>query len=292
MTRSVIAKLPSRLSFCAISLAAMVIYNFWLSQNVEAHLIILGLLLAITGLPHGAIDPAIARQAGWWEGGFGLLIFSLGYLALAVMVVAVWLIAPALFIVPMLAFSVWHFSEDWHSHFDRWTSLAISSSVICLPALFHPEEVLIIFEVLTPAASQIIVDSMGSISVVTTIAVCILCLRARRAGITAHLELAVLFYSAYSLPPIAHFTVYFCVLHSSLHLGRSLKKLGVTNVLVYAVPFTLLSFVLGSILFIALPDIDVSSQLIQVIFVGLFALTVPHMILISLLNQEQERAIQ
>jgi len=164
--------------------------------------------------------------------------------------------------------------------------------VICLPALFHAEEVLIIFEVLTPAASQIIVDSMGSISVVTTIAVCILCLRARRAGITAHLELAVLFYSAYSLPPIAHFTVYFCVLHSSLHLGRSLKKLGVTNVLVYAVPFTLLSFVLGSILFIALPDIDVSSQLIQVIFVGLFALTVPHMILISLLNREQERAIQ
>jgi len=35
MTRSVIAKLPSRLSFCAISLAAMVIYNFWLAKMLR-----------------------------------------------------------------------------------------------------------------------------------------------------------------------------------------------------------------------------------------------------------------
>ncbi len=292
MTRSTIAKLPARLSFCVISVIAIATYNFWLRENFEAHLIILGFLLALTGLPHGAIDPAIARQAGWWEGAFGLLIFSLGYLALSVMVVAVWLIVPELFFVPMLIFSAWHFSEDWLDYFDRLACLAISSSVITLPALFYPEELLAIFAVLTPATGQIIVDSMRLVSVVSTLAVCALCLRAQRPNIVVLLELAVLFFSAFALPPIAHFTVYFCVLHSPIHLGRSLKKLGITKTLVYAVPFTVLSFVFGIILFISLPDIDVSSRFIQVIFVGLLALTVPHMLLIGLLNQQQERTVQ
>ena len=49
MTRSSVAKLPARLSFCVITLAAIAIYNFWLSENVEAHLIILGVLLAPVG---------------------------------------------------------------------------------------------------------------------------------------------------------------------------------------------------------------------------------------------------
>ena len=29
---------------------------------------IFGMLLALTGLPHGAVDPAIARHAGLWRG--------------------------------------------------------------------------------------------------------------------------------------------------------------------------------------------------------------------------------
>ena len=41
--------------------------------------------------------------------GTGLLKFSLGYLALSVAVVGVWFVLPELFIVPMLAFSAWHF---------------------------------------------------------------------------------------------------------------------------------------------------------------------------------------
>jgi len=291
MIRSSVAKLPTRLSFCVITLAAIAIYNFWLSENLEANLIILGVLLGMTGLPHGAIDPAIARHAGRWEGAFGLLIFSLGYMTLSVIVIAVWLIVPELFIVPMLVFSIWHFSEDWLDYFHRKASLAISTSVITLPALFYREELLAIFAVLTPSGYQIIVDTMGLVSVVSSLAICTFCLRAHRPSKTALIELTVLFCSAFALPPIAHFTVYFCVLHSPLHLSRSLKKLGIKKTLIYAVPFTVLSFVLGAILFISLPTIDVSTQFIQVIFVGLLALTVPHMLLISMSNYKHDRTM-
>ena len=64
-----------------------------------------------------------------------------------------------------------------------------------------------------------------------------------------------------------------------------MEQLGLAETLVYAVPFTVLSFVLGAGLFLSLPDIDFSFQLTQVVFVGLFALTVPHMLLIGVLSQ-------
>ena len=65
-----------------------------------------------------------------------------------------------------------------------------------------------------------------------------------------------------------------------------MEQLGLVKTLVYAVPFTMLSLGAGALLFASLPDIDISFQLIQVVFVGLFALTVPHMLLIGVLNQD------
>ena len=169
MARSALAKPPARLAFSVLSVIAIGGYNVWLRGNIEAQLLILGLLLAMTGLPHGAVDPAIARQAGLWRGVRGLVKFSLGYLAMSVAVVGVWFILPELFIVPMLSFSAWHFSGDWQRYFGRVPSLAISTSVITLPALFYPAEVLAIFAVLAPAGSQIIVDGMVVLSVASSL---------------------------------------------------------------------------------------------------------------------------
>lgn len=100
-------------------------------------------------------------------------------------------------------------------------------------------------------------------------------------------ELVALLFAAIALPPIAYFTVYFCFLHSPLHLKNSLEKLGVFEILLYAIPFTILSMGGGAYLFMSLPRIEISYQLMQVVFVGLFALTVPHMLLIALINQKQ-----
>ena len=288
MARSTLAKPPARLAFSVLSVIAIGGYNVWLRGNIEAQLLILGLLLAMTGLPHGAVDPAIARQAGLWRGVRGLVKFSLGYLAMSVAVVGVWFILPELFIVPMLSFSAWHFSGDWQRYFGRVPSLAISTSVITLPALFYPAEVLAIFAVLAPAGSQIIVDGMALISIVSSLIVFYCCLKTRQQSVTVLAELVILFCTAYALPPIAYFTVYFCLLHSPLHLNQYMEQLGLVETLVYAVPFTMLSFGAGALLFVSLPDIDFSFQLMQVVFVGLFALTVPHMLLIGVLNRDSQ----
>ena len=135
---------------------------------------------------------------------------------------------------------------------------------------------LAIFAVLAPAGSQVIVDAMVLLSVASSLTVAFCCFKTQQSSVILLAELVVLFCAAYALPPIAYFTVYFCLLHSPLHLNQSMEQLGLAETLVCAVPFTMLSFGAGALLFVSLPDIDFSFQLMQVVFVGLFALTVPH----------------
>ena len=81
MVKLNIAQLPARAAFSLIALVAMAGYHLGTRDDVEVQLIILCALLALTGLPHGAIDPAIARKAGLWSGLTGLLTFSAGFSA-------------------------------------------------------------------------------------------------------------------------------------------------------------------------------------------------------------------
>lgn len=292
MARITIVRIPPRSYFTIIALIIVSVYGLWLSERVELQLVILCFLLVLTGLPHGAIDPAIAKHAGLWRGVVGLLKFSLCYLTLSVALVGVWFILPELYIVSMLILSIWHFSGDWIGYFSRFSSLAISASVITMPSLFHPSEVLVIFSVLAPVSSQIFVDGMVILSKMSLLAMSIVFLKGGRPPFSVLAELIVLLIAAFVLPPIAYFSVYFCLLHSALHLHRSLEQLGTINTLKYAVPFTALSCLFGISLYFSLPDIEFSFHLIQVVFVGLFALTVPHMLLTGILNTGLHRNLR
>jgi Brp/Blh family beta-carotene 15,15'-monooxygenase len=264
-------------------------YHLWMKDDVEVQLIILCALLVLTGLPHGAIDPAIARKAGLWSGPTGLLTFSAGYLALAVIAVGIWFALPELFIVPMLALSAWHFSGDWSAYFSRPVSIAISASVITLPSIFYTQEVLARFNLLAPTYGSTIVAGMAVFSILSTLYAFFCCFKKSHTSQTVLAELAVLFCAAMTLPPVPYFTVYFCLLHSPLHLSKSLEQLGWLETVVYAVPFTVLSLAAGGIFLLGLPDMKFSFQLTQIIFVGLFALTIPHMLLVGTLNKGKNR---
>lgn len=279
--------LSTRLRFSLISLIAIAGYNFWLKEDLQIQLFILIILLISTGLPHGAIDPGLARRVGLWSGGRGLLKFSIGYLLISLMIVAFWFLLPGLIVILMLFLSAWHFSADWTEYYPRLACLAISTAVICLPTLFYPSDCIEIFNVLAPMSSYMIVSTMAVLSIAATLFVSLFILSSRKKNVAVIIELVALLLVAIALPPIAYFTVYFCLLHSPLHLKNSLEKLGYFEVLLYAVPFTILSLGGGAYLFMFLPRIEISYQLMQVVFVGLFALTVPHMLLINLINQKK-----
>ena len=63
--------------------------------TIHAELMIAAVAISVLGLPHGALDPWIAWRAKIFETPLGLLSFLAGYIALCLIGLGVWSIAPS-----------------------------------------------------------------------------------------------------------------------------------------------------------------------------------------------------
>ena len=101
-------------------------------------------LLAVVfiGLPHGAMDGALAMHFGWTSRPALVSMFLIAYVGLAGVVVLAWALAPVLTFIAFLAISVYHFGRGrllcrcWKNHRrehgswragDRWYQSTSSS---------------------------------------------------------------------------------------------------------------------------------------------------------------------
>ena len=87
------------------------------------------------------------------------------------------------------------------------------------------------------------------------------------------------------LPPLVSFSIYFCIIHSPRHIFIILNKMNshdrlraIKETIFYSLTAFLLMFTVGY--FLANSYI-ITDSIIKVVFIGLAALTVPHMILID-----------
>ena len=85
-------------------------------MGLSAALLELGVLnlvgifgIVMIGLPHGALDGAVAMHIGLVKKLSNLIKFMLGYIALAVFVVIVWMFFPTLSLIVFLGISLLHF---------------------------------------------------------------------------------------------------------------------------------------------------------------------------------------
>ncbi len=85
------------------------------------------------------------------------------------------------------------------------------------------------------------------------------------------------------------FTLYFCLQHSPRHLLAVARGERLEHVATAALLLTALTLVLGWGVYQVLPDQGWQQGLLQTLFVGLLALTVPHMILIEMTKHLQRR---
>ena len=87
------------------------------------------------------------------------------------------------------------------------------------------------------------------------------------------------------LPPLVSFALYFCIIHTGRHMRRIWHVLASTSspkgLYRQAAGFTLASWLVGGAAFLWLETGDLDAALLQVVFIGLAALTVPHMILVD-----------
>jgi beta-carotene 15,15'-dioxygenase len=249
------------------------------------------LFVVLIGLPHGAFDGAIANHLGAGRSLAAASKFITSYCAAAGLVITVWIMFPAVTLTLFLIISM--------IHFGRGDASARLRPVFMMQVLLHgglpifgiiyfqQSSVVSLFDALTNGdsnlpilTSNIMVPVMGLMTgVYSLMAFRDSSLRARFAEFVL---LAVVF--AF-LPPLVSFALYFCIIHTGRHMRRIWHVLASSSspkgLYKQAAGFTLASWLVGGVTLLWLETGNLDAALLQVVFIGLAALTVPHMILVD-----------
>ena len=258
--------------------------------------------IVMIGLPHGALDGAVAMHLGLVGKFSKLAKFIFYYVIIAVLVVGVWLLIPTVSLIAFLIISILHFgSGDANNgqgvmHFIQ--SLAHGGLVIIGISQFHRSEVDEIFYYLTNQNTEIIwlVIDIMTVGVVLAIIACITQIRNNSAWTTTSLELLGLGFVYWLAPPLLGFAVYFCLVHSARHFKRIFSSIKQTLTFAkmknQAILFSAVCWITAVIAFWQLADFSNPEPVImRITFIGLAALTVPHMILIDGIMNLRENKI-
>jgi beta-carotene 15,15'-dioxygenase len=274
---------------------------------------ILAVLVALIGLPHGAADHRFARPRLEPVLGMAWLpVFLGGYLAVAMLVVLGWFVAPAVTVVVFFFASAWHFGQEEPRlpvgprglrsvfRFARgglviWTPLVFQASNVADilgltapgnsgPAIHQAISLLTACSWIMPplAAAAWTLQFLGAAWTPRGLA------SSRRTGLRRRVLLAdnalvaslvVLFIVA---SPLVSFPVYFCGWHSARGLQRLRRELGESwsELARSLAPMTAGAIALvGLAAWVVLGGPGWNGALIRATFVGLSAVAVPHLLL-------------
>ena len=251
---------------------------------------VLGVLVASLGLPHGALDPLIARRAGLWRTPLGFAGFNLGYVAIVVLVVGIWLLAPTASLVGFLVVSGIHFGADWNSGRSVVLRSLTGVGLLTLPAFAHHDEVAGIYRTLAGTGGGVVADVQALLGPVAIIAMLIGVALALLRRPTDALEILLATTLVLVAPPLIFFALYFCALHSARHLRhgfaeeRGSGRLAVLITVVYTVvPIAAVGILTAVFVGDFAPGGSLAGGwIIRLVFIGLAALTVPHMMVIAI----------
>jgi beta-carotene 15,15'-dioxygenase len=266
---------------------------------LSIQLALLAAAVALFGLPHGALDLALVQGA---TGGSprALVAAALVYLAVSAAVLAVWLTAPVAALLGFLGIAIIHFglgdTEEMHGPQRALEIVARGGFAGIAPLVFHPQTTRDLFALLVGPNSIPALDASLTMIRPAAVAIWAACLGAavlwrllqRSPGwISAVAELLLTTAVFAVFHPLAAFLLYFCFVHSVRHIA----DLGAARfpdsalrarrwLLLESLPFTAATLVLGGIAWVVFAgSLDFNEALLRLIFWGLSALTMPHMIL-------------
>jgi len=266
--------------------------------NLDLIAIIAVLLI---GVPHGGLDGAVARRIGWPKGLVAWLGFNLSYICLAALVVWVWSHWPLLGLSVFLTISALHFGSSDIANTQA--TIAKNLSYRWLPLIAHGGLVPIAIPTLQADNVQplftFLVGDMGATMLTSTISMLflpwLLCFAAyfvyavlipvwRKPLLNLIMVLILVLF----LSPLISFALYFCLWHSrnhTLRIWRSLERESERRrSLIEAVAYSLVAWITLLLFFMAFQG-SLTTALIKITFIGLAALTVPHMLLVDLADK-------
>ncbi|RZU98306.1 Brp/Blh family beta-carotene 15,15'-dioxygenase [Spiribacter vilamensis] len=244
--------------------------------------VVLAISTAVLGLPHGSLDTEVARRYLHLNSFPRLVGFLVGYMALSGIVIAIWLQIPNIALGAFLLYSAVHFGDDVAHRLGRIGGIGYGLWILGLPVTFHPGTVEPLFAMLgADQTGLIIAAAPWALAVGGAILLGALALNADRAA-SDWRDPLLLAAGAALLHPLAYFIAYWCFLHSPRHLELAARDLGLQGWrerLRAVAPTTLATYALAIAAVPFLINLPSDAILMQVIFIGLAALTVPHMIL-------------
>jgi Brp/Blh family beta-carotene 15,15'-monooxygenase len=248
----------------------------------SAQLTILTILIVFTGLPHGAMDAAIAKHLRVWQKPIGLCAFLGAYIFLALSALILWVKWPLLSLGVFLLISAWHFGQDWRHDLNHASRFAAGMLLMGAPALFHAPAVFDVFEILSNANALALVTNLQYLFLIALLWLVTQSLHTTKPiKTTTTFEISTLIVLAWALPPLLYFSVYFCFLHSPRHLITHTHLLPKKQLVTQTVMLTTITVIAAAVGYTALSEMTHDQRLLHLVFVGLAVLTVPHMLLVD-----------
>ena len=252
------------------------------------------LLIFFIGLPHGSFDGAVASLVGF-SNRIQFLQFLIYYLALFFIVIVFWLYFPILALFIFITMTIAHFGLcDWTNFrikkYKYSVSFTYGMTIIFGIIFFNENQSFLIFEYLTNDKIYLIQKyffipySLTLLSIIYFIYLSFFEKKLRK-GVIEILFLLLIFYF---FDPLLSFAIYFCFFHTYKHLKHLIKNiyLHLTNkrfVIYSTLAFTAISWLGGlGVLYYLFQNLSLYESILKVIFIGLAALTLPHMLLVDI----------
>ena len=254
-------------------------------------------LIFLIGLPHGSFDLAIVMGIVKHKTLPKITSFIFSYIGLGVIVIITWLLAPQFSLIVFLIISVIHFGlgDTANSSIINISNrtkmvqiLSHGGAIISITSLSNYGEVNIIFSILAFGSTWlvwIVIKIIFFVTALTMLTYFIMSIKMPELR-RKFVELTALSVAFYVFPPLVSFSLYFCFIHTFRHvrsvwtflLNKSSYKYVFSTVLLLSIS----SWIFGALAFLVVSNYyPPESAILQVTFIGLASLTVPHMILVD-----------
>lgn len=273
------------LAFSALAWLTLVV-SLWLPRpDAQVQLAVLAPVILLLGVPHGALDIVFVRQLTSVQSAAGWSLFTIAYLATAASVVALWWFFPGFFLATFLLISALHFSGDPEGQTPALFRMLYGGAVIFCPLTLHAAEVSQLFAPLAGvAAAQAITAALQWAAWPWVAAIGVAAIAGAKRDLARSIELVSITALLSLAPPLFGFTIFFCCMHSARHVlrARDYSRAGTLRHLLRIAAWPMIVTVACVAIIWWLSDgKPLDLRLAQLLFVGLAALTVPHMLVVE-----------
>ncbi len=272
--------------FLVVSLTTLCVAFLLASDTNTPSALLLILMIAIFGVPHGALDTLFAQQAFELNTVQRWTKFVAIYLLLSLLVFTFWLLFPTVFFIGFLAFSALHFADDIAHIRPSILSILYGINIILLPSIFQTNHLTTLYGYLIEQADALILLKFMQPFAIVVASLTLIILFMKKNQIELHHKIDMISVSALMLfiHPLLAFTIYFCLMHSARHIIRSkfffMAQSNQRFMFMLLVPTgAVLIFCLFT--FANMPANQLDENLIKLTFVTLAALTFPHAFLLN-----------